>query len=80
MPTGQTQDMCSPGDQWESTEKSFLKNNGSEVTVEDVQQRHRRTSLVEGFRDRGSAVPGSLPTASQDTTLLLWLPSVSLKA
>lgn len=77
VPTGQMQDMCSPGDQWESTEKSFLKNNGTEVTGEDIQQRHGWTSLVEGFSDRGSAVPGSLPTASQDTTLLLWLPSVS---
>jgi hypothetical protein len=63
VPTGQTQDMCSPGDQWESVEKTFLKDNGTEITG----GRHTaeaRTSLVEGFSDRGSAVPGSLPTAS----------------
>lgn len=60
VPTGHKQDTCSIGDQWEHTEKSFLKNNGT--TGEDIQRRpEAQPSLVERFSDRGSAVLGGLP-------------------
>lgn len=53
VPTGHMQDTCSIGDQWESTENSFPKNNGTEVIGKPAWLKHSVTE--------DSMFPGSLP-------------------
>lgn len=60
MPTGHTQDTCSIGDQWESTENSFPKNNGTEVIGKDTQPRPS-PAWLKGSVTEDSMFPGSLP-------------------
>lgn len=74
MPAGHMQDTHSIGDQWESTEMSFLRNNGTEAVGEDIQQRHSPAWLKGSVTEAARSQTASLDhLTGHDSTALAFL-------